>query len=277
MLKKLFNSLFRRTPVMKVRFDWGPKTNEDKTFIFIHGIAASYKTFKPILNEITKGESLKNCRIVALDLIGFGRSPRPKDWPYDFEHYNKSLSKTLRKNKIKGQIVLVGHSMGCLIVVNFAKKMIEKNKGNKIEKLILVSPPIMKPKDLRGLPERFMAKSYIELAKHTDAAGVLAIANFANKISSFENKNFDTPAFRKSMDNLIVTPKTWEIIRKIKLPITILHGVADPLVVGGNLSELARMNKHIEYITALGAHDILGAKQKKLIKILEETTMDSKL
>ena len=277
MFKKLLNFLFRRTPVMKVRFDRGPKTNEDKTFVFIHGIAASYKTFKPTLDEIAKNETFKDCRIVALDLIGFGRSPHPKDWPYDFEHYNKSLFKTMRKNKIKGQVVLVGHSIGCLIAVNFAKRMIEKNKGDRIEKLVLVSPPIMKPKDLRGLPEKFMAKSYIELAKHTDTVGVLTLANFANKISSFENKNFNTPAFRKSMDNLIVTSKTWGIIRKMRVPITILHGVADPLVVGSNLSDVAKMNKYIEYITALGAHDILGAKQKKLVKILEETAASSRL
>ena len=40
---------------------------------------------------------------------------------------------------------------------------------------------------------------------------------------------------------------------------------------------MAKMNKYIEYITALGAHDILGAKQKKLVKILEETAVSSRL
>ena len=58
MFKKLFNSLFRRTPIMKVRFDHGPKENAEKTFVFIHGIAASYKTFKSTLDEVREADLL---------------------------------------------------------------------------------------------------------------------------------------------------------------------------------------------------------------------------
>ena len=270
-IKKFFDSLFHRTPLMKVRLDRGPKDGAEKTFVFLHGIAASYNTFRATLSEIALDADFKNCRLIALDLIGFGRSPKLKDWPYTYESYSKSLRKTLKKLKVQEPVVLVGHSMGCLIAVDFVLRQKEKDHRLQVESMILVSPPIMKPEDARKLPERFMIRAYEDLAKHTHDKAVLTITSFISKVSSFENKNFDTPAFRRSMDNLITNAETWKKIRKISIPTTILHGVTDPLVVGENLTELAKKNRNIRYISSLGGHDILGPKQKKLIKAMADT------
>lgn len=256
---------------MKARLDRGPKEGAEKTFVFLHGIAASYKTFRATLSEVGLDENFRNCRLVALDLVGFGRSPKPKDWPYTYESYSKSLRKTLKKLKVKEPVVLVGHSMGCLIATDFTMRQMEKDKRLQIESMILVSPPVMKPEDARKLPERFMVRVYEDLAKHTHDKAVRTITSFVSKVSSFENKNFNTPAFRRSMDNLITNAETWKRLKKIPVPTVILHGVTDPLVVRENLVELTKRSRQIKFVTALGGHDILGPKQKKLVKAMADT------
>lgn len=262
-------SLFRFPPVMTLRFDVGPKLDPAKTVIFLHGIAASYKTFRPTLSQITLDPDFKHTRLMAFDLIGFGRSKRPRNWPYDFESYRKVLRKTFQKYHIRGPVIIVGHSMGCLIAADFAQDQKIHKRRLQVESLILVSPPVFRPKDTQYLPDRFLIKSYRDIARHSSNSAVQTIAAFASHISSFENRNFNTPAFRRSMEQLIISPATWRTLSKIRIPTTIIHGLADPLVIGQNLEALAKRSRHIEYITCLGAHDILGAKQRKLIQTIK--------
>ena len=160
--------------------------------------------------------------------------------------------------------------MGCLIVSDYASKY-----PDAIKSLILVSPPFLRPADLRKLPDKFYTKSYSALKNHTEDPIVNTIAGFISKISSFDHRSFNTKAFKQCMENIILNSQNWHTINKIKLPTCIIHGRFDPLVIGANLRTLAKQNRHITLIQSLGGHDVSAAKRAKLISELKNTMANS--
>lgn len=89
-----------RIPVtMAVRYDFSRSLKPELTIIFLHGIAASFASWRPTVKELAADKDLSKVRFVGLDLIGFGRSERPSFFKYDYESYRKALKRTIKKLK----------------------------------------------------------------------------------------------------------------------------------------------------------------------------------
>ena len=125
------------------------------TMVFLHGISADSDTWKRTFAHLSKEKDLATVRIVALDLLGFGKSLKA-DWlKYNETEYNKALDVALRRLKIKGKRILVGHSMGSLIAANYA---VNFESHIDLDRLILVSPPILMAEELAKLPDNAYAQ-----------------------------------------------------------------------------------------------------------------------
>ena len=81
-------------------------------------------------------------QIVALDLLGFGNSPKPKA-AYTVQDHLTAIDATLAKAipNIE-RLVFIGHSMGSILSLNFADLHPEKIKA-----LVLIAPPIITSED----------------------------------------------------------------------------------------------------------------------------------
>ena len=260
---------FLKIPItMRVRYDHCIAKNPDLTVVFLHGIASSYATWREVLPPLAKDKDLSKVRFVALDLIGFGKSEKPDWYGYDYASYRKTLARTLKKLKIHTPIVLCGHSMGCLISIDFAA-----NGDRLIDQLILISPPIIKRSEVAGVQDQVYTKLYGELRMHTGAKPVSVIATFVDALSSFEKRSLNTPAFRKTMDNIILNKENYSTAANLKVPMEVIHGRFDPLVIGANLKKLAERNSHFKLTETFGGHDMTGAKAKKIDKVFKDTML----
>lgn len=234
------------------------------TVVMLHGISATSDTWDTTLRQLAKNPDMNDIEFIALDLLGFGKSLQ-SDWlDYDYTDYNEALATTLRHLKIQTPIVLIGHSMGSLISANFA------NSGKspvEIIGLILVSPPILLPEEIAKLPDKVYTKSYsslYRLAKDQPAIG--AIANFIQRFSNFDSKYLKTPAFARSMDNVILNQQNYQTFKKLKIPTLIIHGHFDPLVMYSNLKRVADQNPTYVHLTSvIGHHDISAQKRMKIL------------
>jgi pimeloyl-ACP methyl ester carboxylesterase len=94
--------------------------------LFVHGIAGSYATFDPVLPQLAR-----RCRVVAPDLLGHGRSAKPRG-DYSLGAYAAGLRDLLDVLEIPAA-TLVGHSMGGGIAMQFAYQFPER-----CERLVLV-------------------------------------------------------------------------------------------------------------------------------------------
>ena len=254
---------------MRVRYDHCAVTKPEITVVFLHGIAASHSTWRHVLPELAHDKDLSKVRFVTLDLIGFGKSEKPKWYKYDYASYRKTLTKTLRKLKIATPLVICGHSMGCLIAMDYAE-----NGDIMVDQLILISPPIIRAREAASIQDQFYDKVYNTLNQHTGSRAVGALASVVDSLSSFEKKSLNTQAFRETMEKIILNKDNYAMITDLKVPMEIIHGRLDPLVIGANLRSAAKQNPRISITETFGGHDIVGAKAKKTIKIFKETILN---
>lgn len=100
------------------------------TIVFLPGIGATTRFWTYVLT--TGSGTVLEGRHLLVDLLGFGRSPKP--WAtYDVERHVAELRRVLAP---EGRITLVGHSIGARLAIAYAARYPEQ-----VERLVLVSLP----------------------------------------------------------------------------------------------------------------------------------------
>jgi pimeloyl-ACP methyl ester carboxylesterase len=85
------------------------------TIVFLHGLLCSKDHFKDAMKYF------QNCRLIAVDIPGFGKSSKPYNFSYSMEDQSEILNAVLEKT-VTGKFHLVGHSMGGVIGLIMANK-----------------------------------------------------------------------------------------------------------------------------------------------------------
>jgi long-chain acyl-CoA synthetase len=99
-----------------------------RTFVFIHGFGGKAEQWHYQMQKF----AVEN-RVIALDMRGHGLSDKPGSG-YDMPRVVEDLETALTLLKVKGKIVLVGHSFGGAVVTEYALK-----HPDRIERLILIA------------------------------------------------------------------------------------------------------------------------------------------
>lgn len=99
-----------------------------RTFVFVHGFGGHAEQWQYQMQKF----AVEN-RVVALDMRGHGLSDKPGRG-YDMPRIVEDLETALTLLKVKGRIVLVGHSFGGAVVTEYALK-----NPDRVERLILIA------------------------------------------------------------------------------------------------------------------------------------------
>src|SRR5512145_501337 len=99
-----------------------------RTFVFIHGFGGQAEQWHFQMQKF----AVEN-RVIALDLRGHGLSDKPGKG-YDMPQVIQDLETALTLLKVKGKIVLVGHSFGGAVATEYALK-----NPDRVDKLILIA------------------------------------------------------------------------------------------------------------------------------------------
>jgi pimeloyl-ACP methyl ester carboxylesterase len=147
--------------------DWGA----GKTIVFIHGWPLDHRIFEYQMMELAK----RDCRVVSIDLRGFGQSEKPWDGN-DYDTWAIDIGKVIA-DLILRDVTLAGFSMGGAIAAHYVARRID----TRISKLALISAPVPSfaprqedrqaleghMKDLLADRPKFM-REYIKTIMHTD-------------------------------------------------------------------------------------------------------------
>ncbi|PIN06470.1 putative hydrolase/acyltransferase (alpha/beta hydrolase superfamily) [Handroanthus impetiginosus] len=116
--------------------------------IFIHGFLSSSSVWKETVFPNLSEDSNQYYRLFAVDLFGFGSSPKPRDCFYTMRDHVEMIEKSVIVPFEVKSFHLVGHSMGCVVALALAAKYPEYAKT-----ITLIAPPYFSSSEGEGSAE----------------------------------------------------------------------------------------------------------------------------
>lgn len=261
MINKILHKYLKLPYILAIKEFQSPK-HPSATVILLHGIGSSLSMWEPLGKNFPE-----NVRIIGIDLLGFGHSPKPEWGRYDTRVQADSIATTLVRHRISGPLVLVGHSLGSLVAIEFARRY-----SRSVKSLVLISPPIYmpdrNPKRFEPRPEEIIRKMYQLMAENPKATkNVLRLAGTYNLLNKgFQADTVDVPAYLATLEAAIINQQSYRDILRLTQPIHIITGKLDALVLDATIQDIAKKRPNIALTSVLGSHEIIGAMRRATLK-----------
>ncbi|MNH08536.1 Lipase 3 precursor [compost metagenome] len=224
-----------------------------RTILFIHGIGNSALAWTDVIERLPD-----NVNVIAIDLMGFGKSPCP-DWAvYDAKTQARAVIATLLRYRMRSKLTIVGHSLGALVAVEVAKSY-----PKLVRNLVLCSPPFYKVNKtgaLRISRDKLLSDLYELIQRYPGQ--FVAIAGLAMKLG-IVNKAFNVTSdnvttYMAALEACIINQTALDDAKRVNAPMTIMHGSLDPVVVLTNIKNLVRSNPQAHLVSIIAGHEVMG-------------------
>lgn len=229
------------------------------TYVFIHGLADTGEIWKPILGNLPHG-----CNYIVVDLLGHGKSPRSSAKVYSSEYQARNVIATCLALGCIGPYVFVGHSFGSIVSVECARRY------PRTARLILCALPLyqkrtgdpMQPEAiLFSLYEKALAqpKSVITAYGITRRFGLIGSSRTSVNEHTFL-------AFSETVRAGVINQKTWRHLAHLSLPIVIIYGKLDPVVISKNIDLIAKHRPNITVVPLVNDHAMRAPMIRALLE-----------
>lgn len=192
----------------------GADQGKGEVLILLHGIESSSSYWQGLIPSLSEHR-----RVIAIDLLGFGKSPAPKNIAYSLDDHVEWLHRTIKSLGIKSKFSIAGHSLGSLIALAYSAKF-----PSEILNLTLFSPVIMadtvysKKLSVNTLQKmRLLPDSSFLYAQAADSVGDDMLRKFLPSARTLEN------AINKQ-DSLSLASSASNV------PVQFVYGTSDALV-----------------------------------------------
>lgn len=251
-----WHKVMRRPYTLAKRIDKG----RGQPVVFLHGIASTGENWHYVADLLDE----KKYRVIALDLLGFGKSPQP-DWlEYSVDDHAKAVQATLRRMHITRPVILVGHSMGSLVAAHIARR-----SPWRVKHLILYQMPIYSAVpnlDVKDFRRQAYLSTFRYFAEHPKATLWYAkiLGRTASKVAGFVLDERTWQPFELSLRNTIMQQQSAENLRTLRMPTDVIYGKYDVLVLKKNLQHFFRPSKYLRFYEIDEIHRI-SARAGQLI------------
>lgn len=261
-----FGRYHMRVPVNEGR---GP------TVVLLHGIGSSSVYWQKTIDKLYKDH-----HVIAVDMLGFGTSPKPGHIRYSAEDQSRALRRTLLMHGVWGKITLVGFSLGSLVAVDYATR-----HPQQINKLVLVSLPIYLNKtqfsdeQLGGwqavLTSRLNAtylKIYRQMRRQPKLTKNVASA-YRKALPKMAHMDMDGELwfpFAMSLQNTIEHQNTLNQLKQLHMPIEILYGKYDPMFIKTNLAYIKKAASKAKVEVLATGHEIPKKMPIEVVKAIKQ-------
>ena len=205
-------------------------SGQGKPIVLLHGWLASLETMAPLARHLEK-----HFKVYSIDVIGFGKSELP-DKPLNTNDFGDFLKELLEKLEIENPI-LIGHSNGGRMIINFAGR----NLG-KINKIVLIDSagiiPKRKPKYYIRTYTFKVLKNIFKILPKTEMVNNLK-DRILGKFVSSDYKN--SPDVLKKTMSIILNEDQKYLMPNIKAPTLLIWGdkdTATPIEDGKTMEKL---------------------------------------
>lgn len=237
-------------------------TGAGEPIVLIHGMAASARYWNNLIPSLSK-----NNRVIAIDLLGFGKSPKPKDVTYDVPTHLASIFETLDNIGINSPFTLVGHSMGALLSLKLARQYPEK-----VNKLVLLGMPIYKTpveaKQNITKDSRIREHAYYGQTSHalcatwcwflrplTKHVAPLYLYNQPKDVAQ-DSLLHTWQSYAESLEHVISNQSVEADLKNLSIPTRLIYGEKEEDITIGNLQSIADLAPNISVDFVDGGHNI---------------------
>ncbi len=238
-----------------------PKKPEG-TIVFIHGLGDSAESWRGVAGKLPE-----DVRIIAVDMLGFGQSPKPKWVRYDIAVQARAIAHTLIQMRLLQRPIVVGHSMGSLVAIELARRF-----PLVLKQLVLCSPPLYKSTTEEWLGREKMLKDFYKLVtKHPSELEKIAplARNLGITTDVFNVRGENAAVYVAALESSIINQSSLDDVRKLRLPITILYGVFDPVVIGSYLKQLGGEMENVVVKQLPVGHEIVGPYNRYIVSEIQ--------
>lgn len=250
-----------------VRWDVG----SGPVIVLLHGINADADQWRGVIDALGAGY-----RVIAPDLLGFGKSPKPEDAAYTADDHAEALEATLAHLGVTERFVLVGYSMGGSIAVRFAARY-----PDRLRRLFLLAAPFYLPPEAYGRREfgwqyaqaRFYQWLWRVVAsqkeRDTRAYGVLTGPLEAPVAAFMRTQDLEEhwDIMAKNLAHTISATSLIDDLPRLTMPTTFAVGVLDAIVRPDQTVALQRLKPDLEVRRIVGIHadHMLPEKAPRLV------------
>ncbi len=248
--------------VLPVQIDRGSGT----VIVLLHGLGNNHSSWEFVLEHL----DYSRCRVIAVDLLGFGDAPKPSV-EYSLEDHSEAVAATLQQLGIE-KAVIAGHSMGSTIALDLATRHPEL-----VERLVLFGAPLYRAKPRAGrlrdlLRTEGLYFSLFELVQRSpqavQAGGELA-EEYVPFVKGMEITEETWPAYRQSLQHSIMQYESFRQARALKIPALFVNGIFDFFIIRRNISRLRFLNREFVRVKRTrGPHELTPAQGKVAAKII---------
>ena len=236
------------------------------TYVLIHGLADTGELWRSLLDRLPPDSNY-----IVVDLLGHGASKYPNDQSvYSASEQARYVLATCVSAGLSGPVVLIGHSFGGLVAVEFSHKY-----HGIVQQVVLVSPPIYRDETsskkkrlrqealLRAFFRQALKKPDLVVAGY-DLSGKLGALGFSQ--TKLTKDKF--AGFESTIRAGIISQRAARYLRWTDTPTTIIYGRLDPFVVSRNFVALARKNKAITLRALPTSHAVRERTFKEILKVI---------
>lgn len=220
--------------------------------ILLHGIATSGESWQHLRTLLEH-----NFKCISIDLVGFGKSPKPEWYSYTPAEHVRNIELTINKLNQKSPFILVGHSMGALLAAHYTAR-----NPARVRQLFLLSPPLYFGASQVQAAKRLWRETalnqtykYLRTHKNFTLKGATNLKKFPLKNNPFMISEETWLAFSKSLEECIEKQNFRADIEQIHCPINIIYGSLDQLLVKKNIKQLGSFD-NVKIQTLRAAHTI---------------------
>lgn len=250
--------------------------------LFLHALGASSRYWQGRLGSLPD-----RYHCIMPDLLGFGHSPKPAG-AYTVEDHLVALRTTLALHRVADQrFVMVGHSLGAILAVEYASRFPEQVAG-----LVLISLPLYQRKD--------EAQAYIIehgqwMARVTVLNGRIAhlvhlcVATF-RPVLRYLVRHVDSGlppdvaedallhtwrSYSGTLEQCILSHNLNPALRDLPtIPILAIHGNDDPSAPVGPMQMLAATRPGMRLIRLPGGHHVFLTEQAACLTAIDRFVAD---
>ena len=203
--------------------------------VFLHGLGASARYWDPVASS---GDGFHG---IAPDLLGFGRSPKPRRASYDVDDHVHAILRL-----VPDGAVVVGHSTGAVIAAAVAARAPTKVRG-----LLLISPPLY-PDAVTAREEiaRFGLLARLTVQQHHSArvlcslmcafrpaamAAAWLLASNVPRAVAADGVRHTWRSYSRTLEQVVVRHRATADLRASQCEVILLHGDEDAVVPAGHL------------------------------------------